>query len=300
MRQFGPKRRKLRGSIVVCLYGKPEYLFLQNALFSGGPGFEDYELVYVCNSPELGEQLMRDVQTSTLIYDVPQTLILLPGNAGFGAANNLAVEYAQSGRILIVNPDVFPYDKNWALKHTRIIADAPTSQTALFGAPLYYEDGSLMHGGMYFEFDTGLSVEHTAMTAKRMVRVEHYGKGTPAWSTQFTSPRPIPAVTGAFISADRTWFEKLGGFTEDFVFGHYEDADLCLKSLQAGVAPWIHDVKLYHLEGKGSTRLPVHQGGSYVNRALFSSRWDALISDGLHGANPTHPLLLASSGYRLP
>ena len=69
---------------------------------------------------------------------------------------------------------------------------------------------------------------------------------------RFTAPRPVPAVTGAFMSVDRGWFEKLGGFTEDYVFGHYEDADLCLKSIQAGAVPWIHDIRLWHLEGQGS------------------------------------------------
>ena len=289
--RFGPRGKKVLGSIVVCLYGKPEYLFLQNALFAGGKGFEDYEMVYVSNSPEMAEKLMKDMRVATQVYGLPQTLVLLPGNAGFGAANNVAVNHASSNRILIVNPDVFPRDADWARKHTQVVADRPKAQTELFGAPLYYDDGTLMHGGMYFEYDVGLSGDATAVTGRRMVRVEHYGKGAPAWSKEFIQPRPVPAVTGAFISMSRAWYEKLGGFTEDFVFGHYEDADLCLKSISAGVAPWIHDIRLWHLEGKGSTRLPVHEGGSYVNRGIFSDRWDSMISAGLEGKHPTHPLL---------
>jgi len=289
--RFGPRDRKLHGSLVVCLYGKPEYLFLQNALFAGGRGFEDYEMVYVSNSPEMAEKLMKDMRTATQIYDLSQTLVLLPGNAGFGAANNVAVNHAASDRILIVNPDVFPRDPNWARKHTQVVAERPKMQTEIFGVPLYYDDGTLMHGGMYFEYDVGLSGDAAMMTGRRMVRVEHYGKGNPSWSQEFTQSRPVPAVTGAFISMNRAWYEKLGGFTEDFVFGHYEDADLCLKSISAGVAPWIHDIRMWHLEGKGSTRLPVHEGGSYVNRGIFSDRWDAVISAGLDGRRPSHPLL---------
>ena len=298
--RFGPRDRKLHGSLVVCLYGKSEYLFLQNALFTGGRGFEDYEMVYVSNSPEMAEKLMKDMRIATQVYDLPQTLVLLPGNAGFGAANNVAVNHASSDRILIVNPDVFPRDPDWARKHTQVVADRPKQQTDIFGVPLYYDDGTLMHGGMYFEYDIGLSGDASSMTGRRMVRVEHYGKGAPAWSQEFTQPRPVPAVTGAFISLNRAWYEKLGGFTEDFVFGHYEDADLCLKSISAGVAPWIHDIRLWHLEGKGSTRLPVHEGGSYVNRGIFSERWDAFISAGLEGRRPTHPLLNADLAPKAP
>ena len=291
VQRFGPQGKKLRGSLVVCLYGKPEYLFLQNALFHGGAGFEEYEMIYVSNSPEMAEQLTKDIKTGTLLYGLTQTLVLLPGNAGFGAANNVAVNHASSNRIMIVNPDVFPHDQDWARKHTQIITSLPKSQTDIFGATLYYDDGSLMHGGMYFEFDVGLSGDKSKMAGHRMVRVEHYGKGAPAWSKEHTKSRPVPAVTGAFMSIDRTWFEKLGGFTEDFVFGHYEDADLCLKSITKGTAPWIHGVRLWHLEGKGSNRLSVHEGGSHVNRAIFSERWSEVIADGLQGRHPTHELM---------
>jgi hypothetical protein len=97
-------------------------------------------------------------------------------------------------------------------------------------------------------------------------------------------------VTGAFISLDRAWFETLGGFTENYVFGHYEDADLCLKSIQKGTPPWIHDIRMWHLEGKGSTRLPVHEGGSLVNRWLFTNTWREFIAGGLYGSEPASPM----------
>jgi GT2 family glycosyltransferase len=293
--RFGPADRSPTSSMVVCLYGKPEYLFLQSALFGGAAGFENYEMIYVSNSPEMAEQLIKDARTCSLIYGLQQTIVLLPGNAGFGAANNIAVSHARSDRILIVNPDVFPRDNDWAEKHTRIVRDLPRMRTKLFGASLFYDDGSLMHGGMYFEYDRAPSMSPTGFLTQRMARVEHFGKGAPEWSERFTRARPVPAVTGAFISFDRAWYEKLGGFTEDFVFGHYEDADLCLRSIAAGVAPWMHDIRLWHLEGKGSSRLPVHEGGSYVNRAVFSERWESLIDSGLEGPNPTHALMQPDS-----
>lgn len=290
VQRFGHRARPPRASIVVCLYGKPEYLFLQNALFSGRPGFDDYELIYVSNSPEMAERLLKEANAAHHVYGIPQTVVLLPGNAGFGAANNIAVQYARSDRILIVNPDVFPRDQDWAWKHLQVVQNLPSTQTRLFGAPLYYDDGSLMHGGMYFEFDTGVSMDGARITESQMLRVEHYGKGAPVWAKQFVNPRPIQAVTGAFISFERRWFESLGGFTEDYIFGHYEDADLCLKSIQRGSAPWIHDIRLWHLEGKGSTRLPVHEGGSLINRWLFTRTWTDTIRNGLEGMIPSSPM----------
>jgi GT2 family glycosyltransferase len=109
--------------------------------------------------------------------------------------------------------------------------------------------------------------------------------------------RPVPAVTGAFMSADRGWYEQLGGFTEDYIFGHYEDADLCMKSLSAGTPAWLQDVQMWHLEGRGSTRLPHHEGGSLVNRWLFTRQWAGVIAAGVNGPVPTHKSL-AVAGRR--
>ena len=284
--RHGNHARAFCASIVVCLFGKPEYLFLQAALFSAGPGAADYEYVYVSNSPELTEQLQREARLAARLYGLALTMIYLPGNAGFGAANNLAVRHAASPRVLILNPDVLPRDTGWAARHAALVGSLPAEQTRLFGAPLYYDDGALMHAGMFFETDIGLSVRPDGIERVELLRVEHYGKGAPPDTGAFLRSRPVPAVTGAFMSVDRDWFERLGGFSEEYVFGHYEDADLCLKSWQAGGPVWLHDFPLWHMEGKGSTRRPAHEGGSVINRWHFTRLWAELVRDGFAGPTP--------------
>jgi len=288
--RFSQVGSRYKGSIVVCLYGKAEFYFLQQALFGGLPGFEGYEFVYVCNSPEISESLLKEAHAAHRTYGLPSTVIILGGNAGFGAANNVAVRNSRSKRALIVNPDVFPRNRSWALKHTQLVENLPDVQTRLFGSTLYYDDGSLMHGGMYFDLDTGLNLSHGSPSPIQLMRVEHYGKGAADVSV-YSRSRPVPAVTGAFISIERSWYEELGGFTEDFIFGHYEDADLCLKSLDRGYPAWIHDLDLWHLEGKGSTRKLPHEGGSAVNRWLFAEKWGRTVQRGLIGSAPQHRLL---------
>lgn len=260
-------------------------------LFSPACPDDDYEFIFVSNSPDMAENLLREAHCASLIYGLTCGVVILPGNAGFGAANNVAARIARSERLLMVNPDVFPRDRDWAKKHTDLLDSAPAAQSRLFGATLYYDDGSLMHGGMYFEVDVGLSLSGGKPSPMRICRTEHYGKGAPAASGRFNRSRPVPAVTGAFISVERAWFEDLGGFTEDYIFGHYEDADLCLKSIAKGTAPWIHDIRLWHLESKGSARHASHEGGSIVNRWHFSRTWMPMIENGLIGSAPTHPLI---------
>jgi hypothetical protein len=37
--------------------------------------------------------------------------------------------------------------------------------------------------------------------------------------------------------------------------------------------------------------LPVHEGGSLVNRWLFTKTWNESVADGLLGPEPTHPIM---------
>jgi GT2 family glycosyltransferase len=297
--RFGSQEKPPRGTIIICLYGKAEFYFLQSCLFAGLPGIDEYEFVFVSNSPEIGETLLREAHSATLIYGLKNSIMILGGNAGFGGANNAAANIARSSRLLVVNPDIFPRDREWAKKHSDLLDAAPPEQTRLFGVPLYYDDGSLMHGGMYLETDVGLVMSGGTPVGRRICRVEHYGKGAPAESPHFTRSRPVPAVSGAFMSIERWWFEQLGGFTEDFIFGHYEDADLCLKSIGKGVAPWLQDIRMWHLEGKGSRRQLAHEGGSLVNRWLFTEKWIDLIDAELKGPTPPHRLMQPSTSPSL-
>lgn len=285
--RFGNDTRRYKASFIVCLYGKAEFQFLQNALFSAGRAAAEIEYIYVSNSPELLEAMRNSATMSQRVYGLDITLVMLPGNAGFGAANNIAARHARSDRLMIVNPDVFPMRRDWAERHEALLASLPKQQSRLFGPRLFYADGSLMHAGMYLDRDTGLSLSGPAIRQRPMLRVEHYGKGAPGNAVEFLGSRPVSAVSGAFMSVERDWFERLGGFSEDYIFGHYEDADLCLRSLDQGVVPWVHDLEFWHLEGKGSTRLPHHEGASTVNRWLFTGRWhDRVVPELLGRVSP--------------
>jgi GT2 family glycosyltransferase len=283
---IGMASARPEASIIVCLLGKPELLTIQCALFSKCRGIENYEFIYVSNSPEMAELLIKDATIANRIYGMPITLILLPGNAGFGVANNVGAAAAHSDRLLIVNPDIFPMDPEWPLQHSRIVNDMPPEQVALFGVPLYYDDGSLMHGGMYFEVDVEFSFRDQQAARYEMLRVEHYGKGAPPQTKSFLVSRPVPAVTGAFMSIEREWFESLGGFSPEYLYGYYEDADLCLKSFTAGKPAWLHCLPFVHFEGKGSTSSPAHEGGRLVNRWHFTKVWGDIVSESIHGPAP--------------
>jgi GT2 family glycosyltransferase len=284
--QIGAAPSSVVASMVVCLFGRPELLSFQCALFSKCRDIDRYEFIYISNSPEIAERLIKDATIASRIYGIPIRLVILPGNAGFGVANNVAANVARSARILFVNPDVFPMEPDWPSQHIQLVKNLPPEQVALFGVPLFYDDGSLMHGGMYFETDLAFSFRDNKATSRDMLRVEHYGKGVPPTTKAYLSSRPVPAVTGAFMSVDRSWFEALGCFAPEYIFGHYEDADLCLKSLGAGKPAWIHYLPFLHCEGKGSTPRPALEGGMLVNRWHFTTVWTEFVKAGLRGKTP--------------
>ena len=282
--RFETAADRFKGSVIVCLYGKAEFQFVQNALFAAGAGADDYEYIYVSNSPELIEILCKTAQISRRVYGLNVSVVMLPGNAGFGAANNIAAQHARSRRVLIVNPDVFPIDRGWAARHNAAVEQLPAEQTKLFAPRLLYADGSLMHAGMYLDVDWGVSVADFDIRRRSMLRVEHYGKGAPKDAGAFRGSRAVAAVSGAFMSLDRSWFERIGGFSEDYIFAYYEDADLCLRSWNRGAPSWVHELDFWHLEGKGSsTPLPHHKGAALVNRWLFTREWHERVAPELLG-----------------
>jgi len=278
--RFGTPTRTAKATVVVCVYGRPEYQFLQNALFGLGRSAADYEFIYVCNSPELIDGLHKAATTSHRIYGLSQSIVALPANAGFGAANNAAASYAKSDRLLFVNPDVFPRNGLWGDRHQAILDTLPKHQTTLFGARLFYSDGSLMHAGMHLDADTGISIRDQNIVRRPILRVEHFGKGAPPDLPAYMVTRPVPAISGALMSIDRRWFESLNGFAGDYVFGHYEDADFCLRSMEHHVVPYVHNLEFWHLEGKGSPRLPYHEAASTINRWHFTRTWHEKVMRG--------------------
>ncbi len=61
----------------------------------------------------------------------------------------------------------------------------------------------------------------------------------------------------------RALYEAVGGFTEDYVIGDYEDSDLCLKVRAKGLAVrYVPEAELYHLERRSMRVSPDHGRGT--------------------------------------
>src|SRR3546814_8953785 len=105
-----------------------------------------------------------------------------------------------------------------------------------------------------------------------------FRSGLPRFFAPAQVERSVPALTGACLAVRRDAFTTVGGFTEDYVIGDYEDSDLCLKLRREGHdLRYIPAVELYHLE-----RRSIRQHAGYMkgvaclyNSWLHAQRWQA-------------------------
>jgi GT2 family glycosyltransferase len=268
--------RAVSCSFVTVLFGSTEPINLQPLLFNAAK-VDFGEWIYVCNSPEDAGTVLRYARLISDLYDVMITVIVLGDNAGFGAANNVAIEHAASERIFIINPDVHVMPA-YANALQQVLAEDDLG-TTLWGGLLFYDDQNLMHSGMYLECDTfirrnALNRNDVSAAHCRLLRVEHFDKGVPFEPREWTKPKEVPAITGAVMAFNKAGYEKLGGFSTRYVYGHYEDADLSLRWHDAIGSVAVHPhLRLVHLEGQGSTaRGEEFRGASMANRHFFTAK----------------------------
>ena len=270
--------RPVSRSFITVLFGSTEPVLLQPVLFRQS-GIDFGEWIYVCNSPEDASAVLRLARTVSDLYDVMITVIVMTDNVGFGAANNVAVGHAASDRIVVVNPDVYPLARH--LGALRATLDGADFGDRLCGGLLFYDDNNLMHSGMFVEND--LFFRSSAMnrfagpvapTSFGLLRVEHFDKGVPFDEGRWSSALAVPAITGAVMAFGRRHFEKVDGFSTRYIYGHYEDADLCLRWARSnGPVCVLPGLRLGHLEGQGSRpRGDQFRSAAIVNRHLFSLR----------------------------
>ena len=273
-------------SIVITIYKSADMLLPQletlAAALSGAP----IELVVIGNELQDSARVVDQLRGFCQIHDVALRLYLCSGNSGFSAANNFGADMARGETLIFMNPDIFPPEKSPEAALAFLTSDPGD---ALTGALLYYGDGMLMHSGMYVASD--LAFEARRGRSEPVLRVEHFGKGlTHHIDDDSAVIEPIMApirnrkllVTAALWKIRKSLFEEMGGLSTDYLYAYYEDADFCLRMLQAGHPVRIDEsARWIHMEGVGKAKPPFVRSFMWLNRALFTRRFAAsdLVAD---------------------
>jgi GT2 family glycosyltransferase len=268
LHHYGPRPSSPPVTIIVPLYGRYDLLEYQLALFADDIEFQVLELVYFVDDPAIYDELRLQCPDLYAIYRVPFVLAFAGRNLGFAGANNCAAQLARGRRLLLLNSDVFPKRPGWvgAMLHVHDTLQDP----GLLGVKLLYEDGSVQHAGMSFR-------RHPPWSDLWINYHPHKGQSP----LGLGGVREVEAVTAACALVDADLYRKLGGLSEDYIIGDFEDSDLCLRAVMAGRRNRVAlDIELYHLERQSQDRVGDAQWRTNLtvyNCWQHHQRWAALI-----------------------
>jgi GT2 family glycosyltransferase len=268
LRSYGAAPVDPLASIIVPLYGRHDFAEYQMSLFADDPEFQQIELIYVVDDPAIFAEFNRVCADLYEIYRVPFLVAFSGANLGFAGANNFGAGAARARHLLLLNSDVLPKRTRWVGDLLRIYSALPSP--GLLGAKLLYEDGSVQHAGMAFR-------RYSAWGD--MWINDHPFKGQSPLG--LSGVREVDAVTAACAVIEASLYRELGGFSEDYIIGDFEDSDLCLRASLAGRKSYVAlDVELYHLERQSQNRMgdvTWRTNLTLYNCWLHNSRWADLI-----------------------
>lgn len=180
----------------------------------------------------------------------------------FSAINNFAVQHARGSFLCLLNNDTEVIGRAWL---TEMMRYAVRPEIGAVGAKLLYDDGSIQHAGIVIGIGAAAGHAHRFLPAERpgyfrLAHVAHY----------------VSAVTAACLVIDRSKFEAVDGFDEEFAVA-FNDVDFCLKVEAAGwrnvYVP--HAVLLHHeSKSRGKDHAPENVERFRRELAMLKKRWN--------------------------
>jgi GT2 family glycosyltransferase len=259
--EFGAPVSNPDVSIVICLYKRLDLLQQQIVQFAAQEDLANAEIIYVLDSPELGNTFREMAFELHDLYRMRFRVVILDRHAGYAAANNAGVSVANGRLLLLCNSDVFPARTGWLQEMTRFYDATP--DIGALAPKLLFEDNTIQHAGVYFHYEP-----FSGGWTNR-----HYYKGFDRGLPEANLTREVPAVTGACMMLSRALYHHHDGFRDCYVQGDYEDSDLCLRLRAEGHRNWyLAPVEMYHLEGQSYER-ELRRSLSPYNAWLHSRLW---------------------------
>ncbi|MBS3651560.1 glycosyltransferase family 2 protein [Pseudaminobacter sp. 19-2017] len=281
-KDYGQPRQAPLVSIVVPLYRVLDFLRFQLSGMATDPWLaENAEIIFVLDSPEIEDETKHMLGGLHILHGLPMKLVVMNRNGGYARACNAGTRFARGTVLVMLNSDVVPREPGWLQVLSRPLLEQP--KLGAIGPKLIFEDGSLQHAGLYFGRDQrGIWLNH------------HFYKGMPGRYSPAQVARNVPGITGACLVTRRETYERVDGYTEDYVIGDYEDSDLCLKIRRLGLQIAYEPAAcLYHFERRSIRRSQDYMRGvaSQYNAWLHTQRWEddiaALMPAYSDGANGT-------------
>jgi O-antigen biosynthesis protein len=208
-----------------------------------------YEVVIVDNCS-------RDETRARLAELTDARVMLNDDNRGFGPGTNQAAAGARGRYLVLLNTDAFVHP-GWVEPMLEAIRQPGVGAVV----PRYlHPDGSLQEAGVLLARDGS---------------VLFHGDGDDRGGLGYRFQRVVDYGSAACLLIRRRTFEELGGFDEAYAPGYYEDADLCLRLAERGLAVVYEPRALVTHVRHGSGSPESAEGLSERNRGRFVERWGA-------------------------
>lgn len=192
----------------------------------------------------------------------------------YSAINNFGVRHAKGEYLLFLNNDTELISENAI---GEMLGTCMRPDVGIVGAKLYFGDDTIQHAGVV----VGLSgfAGHVFVGFPK----SYYG-----FMMRARVSGDYSAVTAACMMVDRKAFDRVNGFSEDFVVS-LNDIDFCLKVRQLGLlvvfnafAEWHH----YESKSRGYEDTPEKIERFQGEIARFQAKWPDILKNGDPYYNP--------------
>lgn len=260
VRRIGPEPEAPEVSLLIPLFGRHDFVDHQLLEFADDPFItQRCEVIYIVDDPNIADPVLSSMGRWWQLHGVPLTVVWGGRNRGFSGANNLGLSVARGRQVLFLNSDVIPTTPGWLAQLSRRLDKE--QDFGLVAPRLLFPSGGLQHDGMIFDYEPNFGIWIN----------EHPGKGLPPTAAATNCLVEWPAATGACLLGRRSELLSLGGFSEIFLIGDFEDSDLCLKYRRTGAKIGIcPDIALTHLERQSFGLIG---SGDFRSRVMLFNAW---------------------------
>ena len=216
--------------------------------------YKNFEIIIIDNNSD-------DRETLEYYDSLDCEIILYPHPFNFSKMNNLGAAKAQGEFILCLNDDTKAIDPVWL---TEMVSICQQNDVGVVGAKLLHSNKTIQHAGAVFlKSGSGFHV------------FENILEKNTGFFNMHNVIRNYSAVTGACLLVKNSIFDQISGYDDDFDL-FYGDADLCLKTLEAGFhVVYTPYAKLLH-EGSTTIKKNTESFFAIENHLHFIKKWSYL------------------------
>lgn len=291
---LGKTKDDIEFSIIIPVHSNAEYTLKCITSVQQTSYLHNIEIIIIDND--------SDSETKKLLATLGgfAKIIVNEKNESYSHANNQGASIAKGKYLVFMNNDVQGIS-GWMEAIEDTFEKDPT--IGIQGAKLLYPNEKIQHAGI---------VWGPIPELKNMNLHYHIHLLEDAEDPKVNVSQEYQMVTGALLTIRRELFHEVGGFDENYYFGH-EDLDLCMKVRDAGYKVWYnHKSSAYHYES--ITKIDVgmekferffKNSESYdkANHEYFLSKWsDKIEVDAdkhLRGAASSQTAKIASDKKRI-